>query len=65
MVEFETNVYIESVSVYSGSIGDNGFCAFIEEKKEGQDADKECQFYCRFYMGEGSVALFRVRGEGG
>ena len=64
MVEFKANIDIEGLGVNPVSVGDNCFCAFVEEKEEGEEADKECCFDCCFNMCEGSVGTFRYGGQG-
>lgn len=55
MVEFKANVNIKGESIYSGSISDDCFCAFVEKKEEGEEACEKGQFYCCFNMGESSI----------
>ena len=64
VIKFEANINVEGCGVYSTSVGNNRFCAFVQEEAKGEKANEESCFYSPFNLDEGPVAFLRVGAQG-
>lgn len=65
MVKLKREVDVKGGGVYSVSVCDDYFCAFVKKNKERKEANKECCLYCSFDLRGCSFRGFRIWAEGG